>query len=338
MADLTPITMPARLIELRDQVLARSTKRMPKWKFRLAPDIVMMLQPKPEANLNVWDGEFGVPGRRRVPVSLRFAGEVLMQDGADAKALSATKKDRRDFDPHIRLKFEIVTRGDDASTGWEWWLSRNGRSGKLGPEWSPKSAFGDGVSGDKRMQEFDRLENLVDRVLVDAFEDGTFDVVDAKLMLMTQCLVCGKALTDPASMARYIGPECAGTASVHVPRMQKLTKPCGSDTTAAPVYEPAPVPRRERKPEPVEDLFESEGEPNQDDGTSTVSGKNINAAAVAIIKAMGEQIKLYDRETVILGLALVMSEGPEDEDELEEMLGYVRGYYEQRAEDELEDA
>jgi hypothetical protein len=34
--------------------------------------------------------------------------------------------------------------------------------------------------------------------------------VDAVALLVPQCLVCGKVLTDPVSQARWIGPECAG--------------------------------------------------------------------------------------------------------------------------------
>jgi hypothetical protein len=41
--ELNPIP---KLIELRDQVLESSTKRMPKWKFRLAPNLVAQIQPK----------------------------------------------------------------------------------------------------------------------------------------------------------------------------------------------------------------------------------------------------------------------------------------------------
>ena len=38
--------MPA-LAALRDAVLQRSDKRMPRWSFRIAPDIVTQIQPKP---------------------------------------------------------------------------------------------------------------------------------------------------------------------------------------------------------------------------------------------------------------------------------------------------
>jgi hypothetical protein len=59
------------------------------------------------------------------------------------------------------------------------------------------------------------------------------------MMLAPNCLLCGKGLTDPASMARGIGPECAGTSSIHAPKMQNLAG--GED-------EAAPVPRRPHKP------------------------------------------------------------------------------------------
>jgi hypothetical protein len=41
----TPIAPIPALAELRDMVLARSKKRRPKWRFRLAPDLVLQLQP-----------------------------------------------------------------------------------------------------------------------------------------------------------------------------------------------------------------------------------------------------------------------------------------------------
>jgi hypothetical protein len=57
---------------------------------------------------------------------------------------------------------------------------------------------------------------LQDAVL-SAFRDGFFDRPTPKAMLSPQCLICGKGLTDPASMARGIGPECARTTSLTVP-------------------------------------------------------------------------------------------------------------------------
>jgi hypothetical protein len=46
-----------------------------------------------------------------------------------------------------------------------------------------------------------------------------FSRLTADLMFSASCLCCGKALTDPASMARWIGPECAHNSSLIVPRV-----------------------------------------------------------------------------------------------------------------------
>jgi hypothetical protein len=37
------------------------------------------------------------------------------------------------------------------------------------------------------------------------------------ISLGSNCLICGKGLTDPVSQARRIGPECAGTSSEQLP-------------------------------------------------------------------------------------------------------------------------
>jgi hypothetical protein len=41
-------------------------------------------------------------------------------------------------------------------------------------------------------------------------------------LLTANCICCGKGLTDPVSMARTIGPECYGSASVNLPSTFKL--------------------------------------------------------------------------------------------------------------------
>lgn len=44
-----------------------------------------------------------------------------------------------------------------------------------------------------------------------------FDKLRPETMLKPACLFCGRLLTDPVSMARWIGPECAGTAAAITP-------------------------------------------------------------------------------------------------------------------------
>jgi hypothetical protein len=57
--------------------------------------------------------------------------------------------------------------------------------------------------------------------------------LDPSVMLSANCLACGKALTDPASRARCIGPECWGSSSLTVPWMNR-----GLPSPTAPRSEP----------------------------------------------------------------------------------------------------
>jgi hypothetical protein len=41
------------------------------------------------------------------------------------------------------------------------------------------------------------------------------------IMLSSHCLLCGKALTDPVSMARWIGPECANSGALTIPGLDR---------------------------------------------------------------------------------------------------------------------
>src|SRR5262249_14739800 len=136
------------------------------------------------------------------------------------------------------------------------------------------------------------------------------NTISADLMLAPNCLVCGKGLTDPASMARFIGPECAGTSSLHVPRM------CSLFDGAEQKHEPAPAARRNRTAsdtDPDVALFEA-----------------INGIAVSIIKGAGEHVRRHGRETVMSALALAMAECVMDSEELEAVLGEVRTGFEMR--------
>jgi hypothetical protein len=57
--------------------------------------------------------------------------------------------------------------------------------------------------------------------VVAALHPDHFAALRPELMLTAHCLACGKALTDPVSMARWIGPECWGSASTNLPRIFK---------------------------------------------------------------------------------------------------------------------
>jgi hypothetical protein len=55
--------------------------------------------------------------------------------------------------------------------------------------------------------------------IIEVLHPDRFVNLNPGLMLSPHCLCCGKGLTDPASMARWIGPECWGNASTNLPRI-----------------------------------------------------------------------------------------------------------------------
>jgi hypothetical protein len=50
-----------------------------------------------------------------------------------------------------------------------------------------------------------------------------FKTLRPEMMLKPACLLCGRKLTDPISQARWIGPECNGSAAALNPFIIKLT-------------------------------------------------------------------------------------------------------------------
>ena len=58
--------------------------------------------------------------------------------------------------------------------------------------------------------------------VITMLQDGRLDTIDPNMMFSPSCLICGKGLSDPASMARWIGPECYGASSVSVRRIDEL--------------------------------------------------------------------------------------------------------------------
>jgi hypothetical protein len=70
------------LAELREEVLKHSLKRMPKWKFRFAPDVIVQLQPKP----TVLPSEAAI-ARGVKPKFHLFEGVAVLQEGVTGDAL-----------------------------------------------------------------------------------------------------------------------------------------------------------------------------------------------------------------------------------------------------------
>jgi Family of unknown function (DUF6011) len=64
--------------------------------------------------------------------------------------------------------------------------------------------------------------------VVAALHPDRFAELHPDRMLSPNCLCCGKGLTDPVSMARWIGPECFGSASTNLSRIFKAMAPEGA--------------------------------------------------------------------------------------------------------------
>ena len=77
---------------------------------------------------------------------------------------------------------------------------------------------------------YKRAFHLKARLLA-SLESETFK--ERAVLLSSNCLICGKGLTDPVSRARLIGPECAGRASI----VDTLTSDLGQSTLRVPRME-----------------------------------------------------------------------------------------------------
>ncbi len=192
-ATIPPINF---LAELREEVLKRSLKRMPKWKFRLASDLVLQLQPKP----TVLPSE-AATARGTKPKLQHFEGVAVMSEGVTGDVFKRLPRysTSTPWSPWWQIKFELYSDSPDV----EWVFKRTGGSWLLGSHWQPNA----GRTG---------ISTIVHR-LVAAFCDGLFSGRAPAKMLSHNCVICGKGLTDQASMARWIGPECSGTSSLRVP-------------------------------------------------------------------------------------------------------------------------
>ena len=190
------------LAELREEVLKRSLKRMPKWKFRIASDLVLQLQPKPTVLLSE-----AATARGLKPKLQHFEGEAVMTEGVTGAVFR--RLPQGPVPPWWQIKFELYSQSLDADwifhrTSWRY-------------QWRAEPTG---------------IDTVVDR-LTAAFRDGLFDGSTPAKMLSHNCVICGKGLTDPASMARWIGPECAGTSSLRVPFVLDPFKRAAAEEPAA---------------------------------------------------------------------------------------------------------
>jgi hypothetical protein len=124
---------------------------------------------------------------------------ALQCEGADARLLASK---RRDIDrAYYRIKFILRAPASD--------------------QWSFKACGLGWHKSEHSLEAFIELRTH----LVTLLENRLLDHISPTLMLAPSCLCCGKALTDPVSMARFIGPECAGTFSDDLPFILEPNKP-----------------------------------------------------------------------------------------------------------------
>src|SRR5262249_38723560 len=83
--------------------------------------------------------------------------------------------------------------------------------------------WGEGVQPGPRDDAYAKVAASMRRVQA-AVHPTLFAVLDPDRMLSPACVICGKALTDPASQARLIGPECFGSSSLTVPWVRRLVE------------------------------------------------------------------------------------------------------------------
>jgi Family of unknown function (DUF6011) len=174
-----PLRPSPALDQLAEIVFGQSTKRSPIWKFRIASDLIVSIQPKVEVGYP--------PGVPRVSGNLTpirfFKCRAVEGDGVNAEALA--KRRRQD----CRIGFVIRDWQVKRKSIW----NRHGETSQYDPPLA------------------------VERRVVTAFERGFFEGLQPQRMLGHHCVVCGKGLTDPVSMARLIGPECFGSSSANLP-------------------------------------------------------------------------------------------------------------------------
>jgi hypothetical protein len=177
----------ATLASLRDTVLSINEKRCPKWRFRLTPEVVLHLQPRPNTP-------------RHYPL---FEGIVIQGPGITRDHFEDLRRCRREGLTYIELKIEDGAR-----------IRQRYEDGLLVPinepapgqwtVWPATSFFTGEYSGVLALKELTlamlpQLETLHDA-----------------LMFYPACMLCGKRLTDPVSLARWIGPECAHNHTLDV--------------------------------------------------------------------------------------------------------------------------
>jgi hypothetical protein len=198
-SDSTSIPVQPVLLKLAEIVREHTDKRRragPKWKFRLAPDLVMQIQPK-------------LPGvSKRGGWSQRhesaFEGIAFQGDDVDVTTF-ANPRDTRFLGFVIDKNW--VFRGNSIGpvprqviTTWRPEyprpLTAEQREEYMAEErqrWAASSATIAAIFGPLRAR------------AIEAFERRFFEHLRTGQLLGGHCMCCGRALTDPTSRARFVG-------------------------------------------------------------------------------------------------------------------------------------
>jgi len=175
-----PLSPIDSLAILREECLIRSQKRMPIWRYQSADDLLISVQPQVSPHVSDIAKEKGV--KQRI---VNFKCRAVLSPNIPKTALTRLPRD------YVCWNFELYSVEGES----DWTIRCNGVWWSL-----PKIA---------------ESAELKERVIL-LFRGDFFKRLSPKKMLSASCMLCGKGLTDPASMARWIGPECAGTSSLEV--------------------------------------------------------------------------------------------------------------------------
>ena len=181
------------LAKLREAVLRHNDgKRCPKWAFRLAGDLAVQLQPRP----TFLASRPGAPQR-----ALEFLGLAHHEVGDDLPQ-NVFRLPGKDLGLRgaawCRIAFVLF-----ANAGEDMWTFK-----------ATSGRWGGSLQGQREML-FRCRERVIQAL------PCRLATLRPELMLTRSCLICGKTLTDPASLARWIGPECAGSGALAVGGMDR---------------------------------------------------------------------------------------------------------------------
>jgi Family of unknown function (DUF6011) len=179
--------------DLREALLQHDDpkRRWPKWQFVIAPDLAIQVQPQAVAMRF-----YAVLFKLRVLEGTAITREHFKSNSAAREAGLV----QVDYEIRAPLQSEVLpewrTRFHGDGREWQLVMTRG-----LARPW--RESYAD---HEARIDAFQRR-------VQGALRPNEVGEIDVR-MLSYRCLICSKQLTDPISMARLIGPECADRHSI----------------------------------------------------------------------------------------------------------------------------